>query len=584
MATNGDKDTIYIDIDDEITGVIDKVRASQQRIVALVLPKRATVFQSIVNMKLLKRSADEAKKHVVLITSEVGLLPMAGSVGLYVAKNLQSKPEVPMTPELGVADEATEEAVSLDNSEPSDFDPDLNANKSVGELERGEPVPAKPLSGVETLELDNSEPDTGAPTAVATDAAAEAAKKAGGKDKKLKIPNFNRFRLRLLLGIIILLILIGLFIVATKVLPKATIDVKTDAQAINSSLDLTLDTQANSLQPDQNIVPAKAEQEQKTNTQTVPATGQKNEGNLATGTINMTTQECAPNLGNTPDPVAAGTGVSANGQTYITQQAATFNFSGFSNGNCANYQASGVPITAQNPGKQYNTNNAGFSVAGRPDVSASGSASGGSDNIVKVVQQSDIDSAKQKLESQNATSVKQDLKQQLQQDGMFAIIATFNPGTPQVTTSANAGDPANNVTVTEAITYTMYGAKRSDLDQLIDNDVKSQINTSDQTILSEGLDSAVFKVMSSTATSEQVSMSATATAGPDLNADKLKQEVAGKKSGDIQDIIKNNPGVTAVDVHFSPFWVNSAPSNPSKITIKFAKPAPPANNNGSNSG
>ena len=71
------KDTIYIDIDEEITGIIDKVRASDGKIVALVLPKRASVLQSIVNMKLLKRSADEAKKHLVLITSEAGLLPLA---------------------------------------------------------------------------------------------------------------------------------------------------------------------------------------------------------------------------------------------------------------------------------------------------------------------------------------------------------------------------------------------------------------------------------------------------------------------------------------------------------------------------
>jgi hypothetical protein len=38
------RDTIYVDIDDEITGIIDKVRGSNAKIVALVLPKRAAVF------------------------------------------------------------------------------------------------------------------------------------------------------------------------------------------------------------------------------------------------------------------------------------------------------------------------------------------------------------------------------------------------------------------------------------------------------------------------------------------------------------------------------------------------------------
>src|SRR3954466_5799061 len=92
------KDTIYIDVDDEITGIIDKVEGAKQKIVALVLPKRAAALQSIVNMRLLKRSADNADKNVVLITSEGALLPLAGAAGLHVAKNLQSKPVIPASP------------------------------------------------------------------------------------------------------------------------------------------------------------------------------------------------------------------------------------------------------------------------------------------------------------------------------------------------------------------------------------------------------------------------------------------------------------------------------------------------------
>src|SRR5918911_5581071 len=92
-------DTIYIDIDDEITGIIDKLKASKGKVVALVLPKRAAVFQSIVNMKLLKRAADSSKKHLVLITSEAGLLPLAGAAGVHVAKTLTSKPVIPLAPQ-----------------------------------------------------------------------------------------------------------------------------------------------------------------------------------------------------------------------------------------------------------------------------------------------------------------------------------------------------------------------------------------------------------------------------------------------------------------------------------------------------
>lgn len=106
------KETIYVDVDDEITAIIDKVGAAKGKIVALVLPKRCPVLQSVVNMKLLKRTADKAGKNLVLITSEAGLMPLAGATGLYVAGSPTSKPAIPDTP--GAAD-----------NEPEDFDEPL---------------------------------------------------------------------------------------------------------------------------------------------------------------------------------------------------------------------------------------------------------------------------------------------------------------------------------------------------------------------------------------------------------------------------------------------------------------------------
>ncbi len=98
---NSAKDTVYIDVEDEITAVIDKVVNAKHKIVALVLPKRATVFQSPVNMKLLKKAAKSANKNLVLITSDKGILAIAAASSVHVAKSLTTKPEIPKveTPE-----------------------------------------------------------------------------------------------------------------------------------------------------------------------------------------------------------------------------------------------------------------------------------------------------------------------------------------------------------------------------------------------------------------------------------------------------------------------------------------------------
>jgi len=558
------KDTIYIDIDDEITGVIDKLRGSDSKLVALVLPKRASVFQSIVNMKLLKRAGDDAKKNLVLITSEAGLLPLAGAAGVYVAKTLTSKPEIPGGPE-GLDD--AEEAVGEDElSSDNDAKP-VNSSKTVGELAGA----AAAADDVETLTLDDD-------TAPEDEVAAE---EPGGKsfepptkpkNKKLKVPNFNRFRLWLILAGLLLIVLIGVFIYANMNLAKATISVQTDATNVNTNLNLNLDTTAKTLDISSDTIPTKAVTQQKTYSQEVTTTGQTNTGSKAAGSVTMSAGSCS---GTVPSDVPAGSGLSNSSQTYITQSDVSFTTS-ISHGQCTfigetSSGSTNIGIVAQSGGSSYNVSGVPFVVSGRLDVTASGSASGGTDNIVQSVNQNDINSAKAKITTNDAV-VKQALTNQLQQGGYYPVSATYNAGTPTVTSNPAVGAVATSVTVTETIAYTMFGVHQSDLQTLINTQIDGQIDTSKQSILDDGLSSAVFNANNLTATTAQLTMSTKAVAGPQLNVASIKQLAAGKKAGDVKSQLTNNPDVVSVTVKFSPFWVSSVPKNTSRITVNIAKP------------
>ena len=559
---NAGKDTIYIDVDDEITTIIDKVRSSNQRIVALVLPKRASVFQSVVNMKLLKRSAETAKKHLVLITSEAGLLPLAGAVGLLVAKNLQTKPEIPPVPGALGEDDIIDAA-----SEDVAFTAENAGDKPIGELaaSTGTLPVVNNDGGIETLALE----DEDVPLAAAS-AAGTATTVIPKKDKKLKVPNFNRFRLLIALGVLALILLIVGLYVSLAVLPKAIITIKTDASAINSSLDLTLDTTAKSLNKSTLTVPAQTAQVQKTQTQQVPTTGSKNNGDKASGSVTMNAGSCSADV---PSDVPAGTGLSSAGQTYITQTNTSF-APVIAGGKCVYKSAGSTAILAQAAGAKYNISSATFTVAGRSSVTASGSASGGTDNIVKVVQQSDIDGATQKLASVDAAAIKKSLSQQLQQDGVYPLPETFDAGSPTITSSSSVGDQADTVTVTAVYTYTMYGTDKANLDTLLNDDIKSQVDTSKETILTNGLSAAQVRVLESSATSKKINLQTTGTVGPELHLDDIKKQAAGKKSGNVVPQISNLPGVTDVKVKLSPFWVSSIPTKTNKITIIVEKPIP----------
>jgi hypothetical protein len=565
------KETIYVDVDDEITAIIDKVRGARGQVVALVLPKRATVLQSIVNMKLLKRTADNAGKNLVLITTEAGLLPLAGNVGLHVASTPTSKPGVPSAPV--VSDEAEDVDAPLSivdgTTDDDEFDTSAAASKPIGELAAAGTASKLADDDIdETVDMDMD--DDAASEEAAQPAKAEKAAKPK-KDKKLAVPNFDSFRKRLALGGVALVLLVAAWFYAFVVAPKATITIHTDSSTIPTNLNLTLDTAAKTLDASDNMVPATSQSQQKTSTQQVAATGQQNNGDKASGTVTVT------NCSGSAYTVSSGSSLSASGHTFVVSDGATIPDSDYtsplSGSKCKSNSKATVSVVALKGGADYNIAASSATLSGNPKgvTAQTSQMAGGTDNITKIVQQSDIDGATAKITSSDTDSVKQQLMSNLQSKGLQPVSSTFLAGTPQVTTSAQAGAAADNVTVTAVTTYTMLGVKKSDLQTLVRNNVDGQLDKGKQVILDDGVANASFtQANPGTANGASVSMSAKSQAGPQLDAASLKTQLSGKKSGDVKNLIKQTPGVTDVDVKFSPAWVGSVPKA-SKVTINIVK-------------
>jgi hypothetical protein len=556
------KDVIYVDVDDEITGIIEKVGNADQKVVALVLPKRAASLQSIVNMKLLKRSAEQADKNVVLITNEHALLPLAGAAGLHVAKNLQSKPDIPTAPVGAVAagaaaaklaDEPDEVTDDSDGTESSDEElpGKIDYDKPVGAL-----AAAHEIENPETIDLDDEDEP----------AKAKPAKKPKGA--KISVPNFDRFRMMLGAGALALVALIVFIFLAIFVLPKAQVTIETSSEPVTAAFNLTASPTATALDSKKSVLPSKLETQDQTGTQSVTATGQQNNGQKATGSITMTTQVCAPNLGHTPNDIPAGTGVSSGGNNYVTTEGASFHFSGGS-GSCINYSSGGTGIKALAAGSKYNVSSATFSVAQRPDVSASGSASGGTDDIVTVLSQSDIDGAKAKLTGgTNGDNFAKSFTQKLEGQGEYVLASTLKASDPQITANPSVGQPASTATVNIKVTYTVLTVKRDDLSQAIQDKLASQIDKTKQKLNGNFLDDANITVQSQSAPNTAVlAVNEDTTAVPIINIAAVKAVAKGHKAGDIQAAISNWPGVKKVDVKLSPFWVSKAPKKDGKITV-----------------
>jgi len=554
MSTS-DKHTVYIDIDDEITAIIDKVKLSPGKIVALVLPKRATVLQSVVNMKLLKKAAGDVKKNLVLITSESGLLPLAGSVGLHVAKSLQSKPIIPALPH-------HDDELDPEISDEAGDEPVIDKSKSIGTLAGH----TEKEDETETIALDDSAEDEDnedkAPTS-----------KENKKGKGFKIPNFDRFRLSFFLVVLGVIVLIGGWIFAATVLPKATVTIKTDSSTIPSSFIFTTNTGITEPSPEKGLVPAIKKEVKKTDTEKATATGKKDDGKKATGTMTLT--NCIHDTNS--HTVPAGTGFSSGSLTFVTDKDVTLDVAVYQGNTCksSNFGFSkDVTVTAVNGGTGYNLDARSYtsSISG---INASGTAmAGGTTSVITVVAQADVDGAVAKMKGRLDDAAKNELDSLLQADTLTGLKNTLVISEPAVTTTPTVGQPATgDITVTSITTYDILGVKADYLSQLIKKDVAGKIETSKQSVLDDGLSSAVIIVSKrKSATEVEMNLQALVIAGPELNADTIKNDIKGKKKGDAERIISSNTGVTSVTIKYSPFWVYKMPKSASKITIIIEKP------------
>lgn len=553
--TASQKDIIYVDVDDEITAIIEKLQASSGKIVAFVLPKRATVFQSIVNMKLLKRTADSSKKNLVLITSEKSIMPLAGAVGVHVASTLQSKPAIPDAPT------QSDTPVSVDEIEVGEAEEKLPNRTAAA-------AAAKPADDVEeTIELDDE------PTAPSKAAGLAAAKESF--NKKLKVPDFNKFRTKLMLGIGLFVLLVIAFVFANVVLPKATVMVKTNNVEVAESVDVISSPSFQELDAEAGRVPGILKELKKSEVQKAAATGQKDMGTKASGSVTLSLTDCSKEQVTVP----AGTTVSSSNLNFITQADVTMQSVKIGpncrNSDFKNVSTAKVSVVAQNAGDQYNVSSRNYTVAGFPNVSGSGEAmKGGTSKIVKVVSQQDIDNLKNKIvETANATA-NEEIKKLLQDENYFAIADTFTPKDPVVTSNPGVNAEADEVTVSVSLTYTMAGASKEGLDEVLKVALEKKINTDQQKILNNGLDSAAIRINSKKPNGEvSFQLDVRATAGVEQNVDDIRQAIAGKKKSEAEAIIRSREGVEDVTVSYSPFWVSKVPGNVNKITVEFDQEA-----------
>jgi hypothetical protein len=534
------KDVIYIDIEDDITSIIERVKSSPEKIVALVPPKGSSVLQSIVNLKLLKRATDSVDKKSVIVTSNSALQNLSGGVGLYVAKNLQSKPV------LMNGDEA-EALVDGDDVEVTDNLPEAPAELD-DETEDVE------LSDEELASLESEDGTGSVPLK-------DNAKK---KSKKNKVPNFDSFRKKLLIGAGVgLLLIIVLLLVFGR--SKASVVVRAETTPVDVQFDMTVDTAFAQSNPDTAQVRATPKEQKKTVSQSFTPTGKKDLGTKASGTLTL--KNCSSTDGSVTIP--AGTVASASGLNFVTQSAVSLPASVFSGGGTCLTSTKTVDVSSQENGDKYNLGSRSYSVAGFNKVDATGSnMSGGTSRIVTVVSQDDINKASEQLKQQDSTGVKSELVKTFN-DGTRVLDDTFTVSVGTVTSAPGLNAEGNEASLSAEVTYSILGIKSDDLSNAMNLNVVSQMSNPDQqSVFDNGYKEAKLEKKSGNATNAVYTVTSVAQYGPQFDTSELAEQITGTKVGEARSTLQSLPGVKSVDINLSPFWSSKLPGT-SRIDIKL---------------
>ncbi|MFH0776016.1 MAG: hypothetical protein V1936_00175 [Patescibacteria group bacterium] len=82
---------IYVDLDDEVTTIFERVRRTSAKKIFLVIPARAQLLQSLVSLKILRFKSEHANKTLTIVTKDPAGRQLAETAGLAALENLKAK-------------------------------------------------------------------------------------------------------------------------------------------------------------------------------------------------------------------------------------------------------------------------------------------------------------------------------------------------------------------------------------------------------------------------------------------------------------------------------------------------------------
>jgi hypothetical protein len=590
-------ETIYVDSSDEITSVIERLKASHEPIVALVVPKGAALVQSIVNLKLAKKAAGDAEKDLILVTSDSIGRNLAAQVGIAVASSEKdaksgsdgseeentsviagvrihryydgpdAEQETVVVPEPTVA--AALPAPAIVPKALLQEEVPVVVAAAVAAVPKPS-TPSAPLTRT-TLPEAPVEPDvlidplTPPPVALPPkDASGPIAQKKTEQKSATPLPETTpkKRNLRtffLIGGIVLVIALLSSFFF----LPITTVTLAVQAKPWDQQFVITGNVTAQGINDEGTVIPAERLKEEGEVTASFPATGTKRTGVAAKGTAKVFNSQDSSAV-NLP----AGARIEANGRTFTTDAAVSVPGVTVKSGTLIPGSAT-VAITAENVGSESNVSGLAANITS-PATSLYAqieSTTGGSSQELKIVSASDITNAKNTQAKLLRESLVTKLNEQTATREVILLDGTDLLGAVTFTTSLEVNAEGDSFQATSKGALERLVVDKASTTKAIENFFASQETATEKRLIEGSISTATavsFEAQTVTLTAQ-----ANGKITPVFATADLSSKLVGKSLAAGQALVAASTPASSVTITQSSWWpLKQFPRFAGSITIK----------------
>lgn len=581
---------LYLEPDEEITSVIDRLREVDDEDIAIVVPKRAGLLQSIINLKLLRHQGERLKKNLSIVTTDKTGRNLASAVGITV---YQSLPKGGKVAEAAVKEPAAEAVqITFRKGRRSTPEPGGTDQASAGVPPQSGAPPALTTKQIADEPATDSEPeppaakaetDAGRESVIAVGPATEqprpAPRPARSGSWKPALPKLPRFKLPGLpalpkggrfggrvVAIAVAVLLLGGAAVAAVTLPRANITVTAKTDPLTAEIPVSFASRAVAPDGAGNVVPAKVIEVTVQASKQLATTGTKDAGAKASGQISVI------NTLSRAQPLVARTRFQApDGRIYRSQSSvnvppggqAKVTITADDGGDAGNLPA-GTRLTIPGLG-------GGSAVYGQANTALTGGTSTPSPEVSR----DDANRARAELANEAARQGQAEAK------GKLAVGFTLSDQTVATTVLSSSVDPpvgsaGPSLTITGQVRVAYFTYDDKELQKILTEDLGAKVPAGSD-LVEESLSQTFVTGQTSGDLLSGVMRIDTFTA-VSLSREQLARDIAGKDPQAAETLLRESGKVSDIRIDLWPFWVGSIPEAVSKITVHYrtaaAAPSP----------